>query len=100
MRYLVELDGRRAGGRLRRDVPDLPGCTSARDDLGEALRNAKEAISLHIEAMIADGEPVPAPGIEPAPPSASRHQCRSPIVARPAEALLGKRFEELVGDAA
>ena len=70
MRYLVALDGSEPGVGYDVTVPDLPGCTSAGDDLDEALRNAKEAISLHLEAMIADGEPVPTPSTEPAPPSA------------------------------
>ena len=39
------------------------------DGLDEALRNAKEAITLHLEAMIANREPVAAPSIEPSPPS-------------------------------
>lgn len=29
--------------------PDLPGCTSAGDDLDEALRNAPEALALYLE---------------------------------------------------
>ena len=69
MRYFVELDGSEPGVGYDVTVPDLPGCTSAGDDFDEALRNAKEAITLHLEAMIADGERVPAPSIEPAQPS-------------------------------
>ena len=65
MRYFVELDGSEPGVGYDVTVPDLPGCTSAGDDLDEALRNAKEAIALHLEAMIADGEPVPARTSEP-----------------------------------
>lgn len=30
-------------------VPDLPGCTSQGDNLGEAIKNIKEAIELHLE---------------------------------------------------
>jgi predicted RNase H-like HicB family nuclease len=40
-------------------VPDLPGCFSAGDTLDEALTNAQEAILLHIEGLLDDGEPVP-----------------------------------------
>ena len=69
MRYFVELDGSEPGVGYDVAVPDLPGCTSAGDDLDEALRNAKEAIALHLEAMIADGEPVPARTSKPAAPS-------------------------------
>ena len=41
-------------------VPDLPGCYSAGDTLDDAVTNAKEAIELHIEALLAAGEPLPA----------------------------------------
>ena len=68
MRYLVELDGSEPGVGYDVTVPDLPGCTSAGDSLDEALRNVKEAITLHLEAMIADGEPVATPSTEPGPP--------------------------------
>lgn len=42
-------------------VPDLPGCFSAGSKIAEAMAMAKEAVSLHIEGLIADGEPVPEP---------------------------------------
>ncbi len=42
-------------------VPDLPGCVTAGDTLEEALEMAKEAIELHVEGMLADGEALPEP---------------------------------------
>jgi predicted RNase H-like HicB family nuclease len=39
--------------------PDLPGCTSAGDDIDEALRNAPEALELYAEALEHDGHPLP-----------------------------------------
>jgi predicted RNase H-like HicB family nuclease len=42
-------------------VPDLPGCFSAGATMDEALVNAVEAIECHIEGMMLDAEPVPAP---------------------------------------
>ncbi|VVD93240.1 MULTISPECIES: type II toxin-antitoxin system HicB family antitoxin [Pandoraea] len=39
-------------------VPDVPGCFSWGDTIDEAIRNAKEAISGHIETLIAQGEEV------------------------------------------
>ena len=39
--------------------PDLPGCTSAGDDIDEALRNAPEALELYADSMEADGKPLP-----------------------------------------
>jgi predicted RNase H-like HicB family nuclease len=32
--------------------PDLPGCTSAGDDIDEALRNAPEALALYVEGLV------------------------------------------------
>jgi predicted RNase H-like HicB family nuclease len=40
-------------------VPDLPGCFSAGDTLEEALENAKEAIDLHVETILQDGQALP-----------------------------------------
>lgn len=42
-------------------VPDLPGCFSAGETLEEALQEAAEAIECHMEGLLLDGEPVPAP---------------------------------------
>ena len=41
--------------------PDLPGCTSAGDDIDEAFRNAPEALQLYAESLEADGKPLPRP---------------------------------------
>ncbi|VAW78184.1 Antitoxin 1 [hydrothermal vent metagenome] len=41
-------------------VPDLPGCFSAGETMDEALKNAVEAIELHMEGMLLDGETIPA----------------------------------------
>lgn len=43
-------------------VPDLPGCFSAGRTLDEALAGAREAIELHLEGLIEEGQAVPAPG--------------------------------------
>ena len=61
MRYPIAIekgDTRHAFGVV---VPDLPGCFSAGDTLDEALTNAREAILLHLEGMLDDGKPFPAP---------------------------------------
>lgn len=42
-------------------VPDLPGCFSAGRTYEKALEAAREAIALHLEGMLADGEAVPVP---------------------------------------
>ncbi|AAK25147.1 type II toxin-antitoxin system HicB family antitoxin [Caulobacter vibrioides] len=41
--------------------PDLPGCISVGETLEEARANAEEALALHVEGMIEDGETLPAP---------------------------------------
>ena len=43
-------------------VPDLPGCFSAGSTLDEALAMAREAIELHLEGLIEEGEAIPDPG--------------------------------------
>jgi predicted RNase H-like HicB family nuclease len=39
--------------------PDFPGCITAGKTLGEASRNAAEALKIHIEGMLADGDEIP-----------------------------------------
>ncbi len=41
--------------------PDLPGCISAGTTIDEAIQMAREALALHLEGMIADGEVLPVP---------------------------------------
>jgi predicted RNase H-like HicB family nuclease len=41
-------------------VPDLPGCFSAGDTMEEAIANAKEAITGHIELLVEIGGDIPA----------------------------------------
>lgn len=40
-------------------VPDVPGCFSAGATFSEALDNAQEALALHFEGLVADGEALP-----------------------------------------
>ena len=40
-------------------VPDVPGCFSAGTTVSEALENAQEALALHFEGLVADGNPLP-----------------------------------------
>jgi predicted RNase H-like HicB family nuclease len=41
--------------------PDFPGCVTAGKTLDEARRLAAEALTLHIEGMMEDGEAIPEP---------------------------------------
>jgi len=58
--------------------PDLDGCVSAGDSASEAALNAQEALALHLEGLMAENLPVPAPSdlsairAEPGAPEAAR----------------------------
>jgi predicted RNase H-like HicB family nuclease len=41
------------------EVPDIPGCSSAGDDLDDAMAMAREAIEGHLEILAEDGAPIP-----------------------------------------
>lgn len=40
-------------------IPDVPGCFSAGATAAEALESAREALALHFEGLLADGEAIP-----------------------------------------
>ena len=40
-------------------IPDVPGCFSHGDTLDEAIENAREALTLHFEALAEDGQTIP-----------------------------------------
>jgi predicted RNase H-like HicB family nuclease len=43
------------------EFPDLPGCLPCADTTENAVKNAKEALGLHLYSMEQDGEPIPQP---------------------------------------
>ena len=57
--YTVILRPEPEAGGYSVSVPVLPGCFTQGDNLEEALAMAREAISLYIESLAADGEPIP-----------------------------------------
>jgi predicted RNase H-like HicB family nuclease len=61
MRYPVAIETGDAKHAFGVVVPDLPGCFSAGDTLDDALTNSREAILLHLEGLLDDGQPFPAP---------------------------------------
>lgn len=60
MQYLYIIE-RANDGSYSAYVPDLPGCTSCGDSVAELRENVKEAVSLYLDALREDGEPVPSP---------------------------------------
>ena len=62
-RALLEPDDSGGHGVI---FPDLPGCVSAGDDAADAVRMAGEALALHVEGSLEDGD-VPPPAALDAP---------------------------------
>ena len=91
MRYLVVLET--APGRTDHGVtvPDLPGCTSARDTLDEALGNAQDAILSYLGVLVEDGA-APGPGPVPGPRPAWR---TAPPAPPPSPGATTKRIDWL-----
>lgn len=47
--------------------PDSPGCVSVGDSVQDAAIQAVEALALHVEGMLADGDELPVPSVLDAP---------------------------------
>ena len=58
-RYTILLHPDQEVGGYTVTVPALPGIVTEGDTIEEAIAMARDAIKLHIECLIADGEPVP-----------------------------------------
>jgi len=43
------------------EFPDFPGCITAGVDLDDARRMTAEALALHIQGMLEDGQTLPTP---------------------------------------
>ena len=59
MRYTVMLRRNQATPGYSVVVPELPGCFSAGQTVEEAIVNSSEAIQLHLEGVVEDGEDIP-----------------------------------------
>ena len=57
--YTIILHPEPEEGGYSVSVPALPGCLAQGDSLEEAVTMAREAISVHIQGLVEDGEPVP-----------------------------------------
>jgi len=56
-KYLVVIE--QGQGNLSAYAPDLDGCVTTGQTVDEVLHNMQEALSLHIEGMLEDGDPLP-----------------------------------------
>ena len=57
MKFKIVLEKDVDGGFVA-TVPPLPGCVSQGETEAETLANIKEANSLHMESLAADGQPI------------------------------------------
>ena len=64
-RYTVVLTPEMEDGGYSVSVPALPGCHTQGETVEEALANAREAIRLYLEDVIASGEEVPQERVRP-----------------------------------
>ena len=56
-RFLVVTE--KADGNYSAYAPDLPGCVAAGDTREDTRRIMREAMRLHLQGIIEDGDPVP-----------------------------------------
>lgn len=56
---IFEADSQEGGYTIT--FPDLPGCITEGDSLTEAMKNAREALELHLYGLEVDGEILPEP---------------------------------------
>lgn len=61
MQHYIGLIHKDADSDFGVSFPDLPGLVTAGTDLDDARRMAEEALALHVEGMIEDGEAIPEP---------------------------------------
>ncbi len=59
MKYLIIYEKTSTGYSAY--APDLPGCIAAGSDLAETAELMRGAVEMHLEAMRADGDPIPEP---------------------------------------
>lgn len=59
MKYSIVLH-KEPGSSWSVTVPDVPGCFSGGDTVEEALESVREALAMHFEGLVEDGQPLPA----------------------------------------
>ena len=58
-RYAVVIES--GPNNLSAYVPDLPGCITTGKTVAEVEQNIREAIELHLEGLMEDGDSIPEP---------------------------------------
>ncbi|HLI64820.1 MAG TPA: type II toxin-antitoxin system HicB family antitoxin [Caulobacteraceae bacterium] len=61
MQHYIALIHKEPGSDYGVSFPDFPGCISAGANLDEARAMGAEALALHIEGLLEDGQPLPEP---------------------------------------
>jgi len=61
MRHYIALVHKDPDSDFGVSFPDFPGCITAGGTIQEAIDMAKEALALHIEGMVEDGDAIPEP---------------------------------------
>lgn len=64
VKYLIVIEPTATG--FSAYAPDLPGCVSTGATRGECEQHMEEAISLHLDGLRGEGEPLPKPASSPA----------------------------------
>ena len=64
MRYLIIIE--QAEHNLSAYVPDLSGCITTGATRDEVISNMREAIALHLQGLLEDGDSIPVPNSDPA----------------------------------
>ncbi|HMD49117.1 MAG TPA: type II toxin-antitoxin system HicB family antitoxin [Bryobacteraceae bacterium] len=58
-KYAIVIE--RGANNLSAYVPDLPGCITTGKTIEEVEHNIREAMALHLEGLVEDGDPIPEP---------------------------------------
>lgn len=60
-RYAIVIERGAEESNFSAYAPDLPGCIAVGDSVDDVRNNMKEAMELHLHAILKEGELIPAP---------------------------------------
>lgn len=61
-KYLIVIERSQTG--FAAYSPDVPGCVATGETFNETVATMREALALHLQAMLEDGEEVPPQGVQ------------------------------------